>query len=302
MSQDLDKPKLIKYSDLITVNGQIIDCSPNPELEYIDARLEYLQRDEEKRKQEEKEERTSFLPKRVCYKPCCNYSTGETDFYNIDLNFSNYFEENSPYLKKYVYEMGFTKYQIETLFEFSRHFNMCDAINYTAFCHCCGEKLVYNEEVQEIFSWWNYGDLICSKACEKKMNNNNICAFGKDCNFCQTSDKYRYRYYKKTYCCCYVCNIDGDEEVNHFNRLNNVCFEAKELETIKMYSQLKNISLRDSIFYKEVFTRYPLCRVDDDDDNNENLLTTEDAAESYDEDLPPLCRATFEEILCVPMI
>ena len=69
-----------------------------------------------------------------------------------------------------------------------------------------------------------------------------------------------------------------------------------------MYSQLKNISLRDSIFYKEVFTRYPLCRVDDDDDNNENLLTTEDAAESYDEDLPPLCIATFEEILCVPMI
>ena len=188
------------------------------------------------------EERDSFLDTPVCYRKCCiNYDS--SDVYNIDYEFDQYFG-NKLYLKKYFQERQFTKNQVSTLFYTPSRFNICDAINYICKCHRCGKKLEYGE-IYELFEWRVYKQLVCSKDCEMKMRDEDTeCYFGESCKLCSGNNNY-------TFCDCYICNIDGDDEVNHFNRLHETCFASKDYEILKNYAKTNMITMRDAIFYAQ---------------------------------------------------
>jgi hypothetical protein len=188
-------------------------------------------------------ERPSFVDMPVCYQECCfNYDS--SDIYNIDYEFDQYFGDK-PYLKKYFQTHRFTKNQVTTLFYTPTHFNICDAIIYVSNCHCCGAKLNYGE-IYELFEWRLYKQFVCSKECETKMRDENTqCYFGESCKMCHNGN------ISYHICDCYRCNIDGDEEVNHFNRLHETCYSSKVFEKLKKYAKTNMITLRDSIFYAQ---------------------------------------------------
>lgn len=197
------------------------------------------------------EERPSFVDSPVCFRKCCiNYNS--SDIYNIDYEFDQYFGDK-PYLKKYFQMCQFTKNQVATLFYTPSRFNICDAIAYVNKCHCCGNRLKYGE-IYELFEWRVYKQLVCSKECETKMRDERTqCYFEKSCKMCHNGN------ISYELCDCYICNIDGDEEVNHFNRLNETCYPSKEYEKLKNYAKTNMITLRDAIFYSQ---KCHTCRCD----------------------------------------
>lgn len=214
-----------------------INLTADPYLEELDAKLERSYLDDE-------DDRPSMVGSRVCYQSCCkNYDS--SDIYDIDLEFDKYFG-NQPYLKRHFQEMPYTKSHVETLYYTPIRFKLCDAINYVSKCHCCGRKLVYGE-IRELFEWRVYKNLVCSKECEVKMKDETrVCFFGESCKMCDAfsndGDKS---------CDCYVCNVDGDNEVNHFNRLNQTRYDLTEFEIVKTYAKANRISVGDAMFYSQ---------------------------------------------------
>jgi hypothetical protein len=216
---------------------KFLNLTADPYLEELDAKLERSYLDDE-------DDRPSMVGSRVCYQSCCK-KYDSSDIYDIDLEFDKYFG-NKPYLKMHFIDMRFTKSHVETLHYTPIRFKLCDAIDYVSNCHCCGSKLVYGE-IRELFEWRVYKNLVCSKECETKMKDEErVCFFGKSCKMCDVfsndGDKP---------CDCYVCNLDGDDEVNHFNRLHQTCYTSNSYEKLKDYAETNEISPSDAIFYAQ---------------------------------------------------
>ncbi len=184
---------------------------------------------------EEEEERTCFLDTPVC---CLKYDG--SDIHNIDYEFDKCFGDK-PYLKILLHMDKFTKNQVKTLNTLTR-FSICEAIVYVSSCHCCGATLEYGEDT-ELLELTK--QLVCSKECETKMRNKETkCYFGESCNMCNLSSN-------AEKCDCYICNIDGDDEVNHFNRLHDTCFDSDGYEKLKKYAKTNMITMRDAISYSQ---------------------------------------------------
>jgi len=117
----------------------------------------------------------------------------------------------------------FNKSKISTLIELSKYFNVCDVLYYITFNHCCDDNCI-------------------NKSAEEKID----CSFERKCVLCLEINKV----YKNN-CDCYLCNIDGNDEVNNFNKLNKTCFDSINFNKLKTYAEDNEISLEDAIYYSQ---------------------------------------------------
>jgi len=222
---------------------------PTPYLEELDAKLERMYLDDE-------DDRQNIVCPRVCYQACCK-NFDSSNIYDIDLEFDKYFGDK-PYLKSHFQAMKYTKSHVETLHYTPIRFRLCDAITYVSCCHCCGGQLEYGE-IRELFEWRVYKNLVCSKECETKMKDEEReCFFGKSCKMCDVFSNDGDRP-----CECYLCNIDGNDEVNHFNRLHETCLTSKDFDKLKIYAKTNNITLGNAVFYSQSCHACNVCLYED---------------------------------------